>query len=150
MVLGVSFRILDKNDIELVVPIVRELSGFKVSEEVLRKRFLEMVEQNYKCAVMKHKCELIGVCGMWFCTRHYSGKTIEIDHIFIKKEFRNQGLGKKFMQYIYDYAERKGVEAIELNAYLKNEASHRFYNNEGFKALAYHFVKPLNGKWPGE
>ena len=28
---------------------------------------------------------LVGVVGMWFCTRHYSGRSVEIDHVFIEK-----------------------------------------------------------------
>ena len=145
-----SFQLLNKNDIALVVPMICELSSFKVSEELLLQRMSEMINQNYQCAVILSGEQIIGVCGMWFCTRHYSGKSMEIDHVFIKSEYRNQGLGKRFMNWVYDYAESLGIEAIELNTYLKNKPSHRFYENEGFKALAYHFVKSLKGNWPGE
>jgi len=146
----ISYHILDKEDIYLVIPMVSELSEFKVSEEVLKMRFSEMVKQNYECAVMYYKNDLIGVCGMWFSTRHYCGKSAEIDHVFIKKEYRSKGLGRQFMQWIYNYAQNRGVETIELNAYLQNDASHRFYEKEGFRPLAFHFVKSFNGKWPGE
>ncbi len=144
------FELLDKVDIELVVPMIQKLSNFKVSETILKQRFKEMATQNYECAVVYKDEKLIGVCGMWFCTRHYSGKSIEIDHVFIEEAYRNQGLGKKFMHWVYEYANTRGVEAIELNTYVQNHASHKFYINQGFRAMAYHFVKPLAGKWPGE
>lgn len=146
----VSFKILGKRDLSHILPMIQELSDFQISEELLQQRLADMISQNYQCAAILYGEQIVGICGMWFCTRHYIGKSMEIDHVFIKTAYRNQGLGKRFMNWIYNYAESLEVEAIELNTYLKNKPSHRFYKNEGFKALAYHFVKPLGGKWPGE
>jgi len=135
------FEILDPLEINSIIPMVQKLSGFKVSEAVLKARFADMVRQNYECAVVYDEDALIGVSGLWFSTRHYSGKSVEVDHVYIEEAYRNKGLGKRFMAWIYEYAKLKGCEAIELNTYVQNHASHKFYLNEGFQALAYHFLK---------
>ena len=114
MTLDFSFQLLNKSDIGLVVPMIHELSSFKVSKELLLQRMSEMVAQNYQCAVILSGEQMIGVCGMWFSTRHYSGKSMEIDHVFIKTEYRNQGLGKRFMNWIDNYAKSLGGRSYRV------------------------------------
>ncbi|MEP3839032.1 MAG: GNAT family N-acetyltransferase [Algibacter sp.] len=138
-----EFKILEKDQINLVVPLVYKLNDFKVSETVLEQRFSEMINQNYECAVIYDDEKLIGVCGLWYCTRHYSGRSVEPDHVFIDDVYRGQGIGKLFFDWIYNYVSEKGFEAMELNTYVSNYQSHKFYFNEGFKILGYHFIKKL-------
>ena len=137
------FKILEKENIYDIIPLVQKLNGNAETDAVLQTRFSEMVTQNYECAVIYDAEKLIGICGLWFCTRHYSGKSVEPDHVFIDDGYRGQGLGKQFFQWIYSYAKAKGFEAMELNTYVANSPSHKFYFNEGFKILGYHFLKKL-------
>jgi len=136
-----SFTILDKIDILKVVPLVEKLDDFKVPKDVLNERFLEMVQQNYECVVILNKDKIIGVCGLWFCTRHYAGKSVEVDHVYIDEAYRGKGLGKQFFKWIYNYVKHKDCKTIELNTYVSNYPSHKFYYNEGFEILGYHFLK---------
>lgn len=137
------FKIIDKKDIDLVVPLIQKSNDHKIPEAVLKERFAEMVNQNYECAGIFDGETLIGVSGLWFCTRHYSGKSVEPDHVFIEEDYRGKGLGKQFFEWIYNYVKLKGCESIELNTYVSNYPSHKFYHNEGFKILGYHFFKKL-------
>ena len=137
------FKILDKNEINSIIPMVQELSEKKYPNSVLEARFREMVTQNYECAVVYDNEKLIGVTGLWFCTRHYSGKSVELDHVIIDENYRNKGLGKEFMIWIENYVKDKGYEAIELNTYVQNYPSHKFYYNLGFDILGYHFLKNI-------
>ncbi|WP_298554900.1 GNAT family N-acetyltransferase [uncultured Algibacter sp.] len=138
-----EFKIIEKEHINAVVPLVQKLNDFKVSEDVLKQRFSEMITQNYECAVIYDGDKLIGVCGLWYCTRHYSGKSVEPDHVIIDDVYRGLGLGKQFFEWIYAYVSEKEFEAMELNTYVSNYQSHKFYFNEGFKILGYHFLKKL-------
>ncbi|SHJ06657.1 GNAT family N-acetyltransferase [Algibacter luteus] len=141
--MAIQFKILEKDQIFAAVPLVYKLNDFKVTEDSLSQRFSEMINQNYECAGIYDNEKLIGVCGLWYCTRHYSGKSAEADHVYIDDGYRGQGLGKKFFDWIYNYLINKGFETIELNTYVSNNQSHKFYFNEGFKILGYHFLKKL-------
>ncbi|MFV0541299.1 MAG: GNAT family N-acetyltransferase [Aestuariibaculum sp.] len=138
-----DFKILDKKDIEKVIPLVEKLNNYNIPVDVLKIRLTEMVNQNYECAVIYKDNTIVGISGMWFCTRHYAGKSLEVDHVFIDEIFRGNGLGKRFFKWIYDYAKTKGCETVELNTYVGNHPSHKFYYNEGFNILGYHFLKKL-------
>ena len=88
-----QFKIIVPKNIHLVVPLVKKMAKESISDELLLERFQEMVTQNYECVGVFKDEVLVGVAGMWFCTRHYSGRSVEIDHVFIEKSLRNQGIG---------------------------------------------------------
>lgn len=139
------FRILEKEEISYVVPLVEKLNEFKISKTILEVRFLEMMQsQNYECVAIFYEGTIVGVSGLWYCTRHYSGKSAEVDHVYIEEDHRGKGLGKQFFQWIDKYVSKKGYEAVELNTYVGNHASHKFYYNEGFKILGFHFLKKFD------
>ena len=139
----IQFKIIPAESINVVVPLVKKMSNPSITEPLLLKRFKEMVTQNYECIGVYDAEKLVGVSGLWFCTRHYSGRSVELDHVFIEDAYRNKGLGSKFVNWIQRYVKSKGYEAIELNAYIANEPSHKFYERDGFQKLGYHFVKEI-------
>lgn len=138
-----SFRIaiIPASEILTIVPLLEELASANISEAIRRERVLEMASQNYECVGLYDGDLLIGVCGMWFMTRHYAGKSVEADHVIITAEYQGNGLGKKLMQWVYKYAQSKGCLWIELNTFVHNFPSHKFYYNEGFVSKGYHMVK---------
>ncbi|MFK5879430.1 MAG: GNAT family N-acetyltransferase [Flavobacteriaceae bacterium] len=139
---NITIKILAKENIFDIIPLLKQLNE-KTPNDLLKPRLLEMVEQNYECVVMYDKDKLIGICGIWYMTRHYIGKSMEIDHVIIDANYQNQGLGKYFLKWIYKHVKSKGCEASELNAYTSNPKSHKFYYNEGYNIYGFHFLKVL-------
>ena len=138
-----QFRIIPNENFDQIIPLVYELNDAKVSEELLKSRFNEMKSQNYECAGVFYGEHLIGVTGLWFCTRHYTGKSVELDHVYIEPEHRGNGLGKQFMAWIDIYVKERGCNSLELNTYVQNYPSHKFYYNEGYEIWGYHFFKNI-------
>jgi len=138
-----QFRIIPNEDFDQIIPLVYQLNDTKVSKDLLKSRFNEMKSQNYECAGVFHGENLIGVCGLWFCTRHYTGKSVELDHVYIKPEHRGNGLGKQFMAWIDTHVKERGCNSMELNTYVQNYSSHKFYYNEGYEIWGYHFFKNI-------
>lgn len=138
-----SFKIIDKKDINSVIPLIQKLTNNANSNTVLEERFAEMITQNYECAGVFDDEKLIGISGLWFQTRHYCGKSMEVDHVYIDEKHQSKGLGKQFFKWLYNYAKSKGCETSELNTYVQNYPSHKFYYNEGYEILGYHFFKTL-------
>ncbi|QXP60102.1 GNAT family N-acetyltransferase [Olleya sp. HaHaR_3_96] len=138
-----SFKIIEKENINSIIPLVQKLTNNKNSDTILKERFAEMVEQNYECAGVYDGDALIGISGMWFQTRHYAGKSMEVDHVYIEDSYQGKGLGKQFFKWLYSYAASKGCNSSELNTYVQNYPSHKFYYNEGYEIFGYHFYKTL-------
>lgn len=138
-----DIRRLFKEDINTFLPLIQELMGYTFEDSVLRSRFQEMFNQAYECYGIYEGEALIGVFGLWFATRHYAGKTCEPDHVYIKPTSRSKGLGKAVFKWIFDYVKTKECETSELNSYVENYPSHKFYMNLGYDIKGYHFLKKL-------
>ena len=138
-----EIKIVPPNHISTIVPLVKTMAKASVSDAILLQRLKEMTTQNYECVGVFINQRLIGVAGMWFCTRHYSGRSVEVDHVCIEEAYRNRGLGSQLMAWIEDYVKQKGYETVELNTYVENSLSHKFYEELGYHKLGFHYLKSL-------
>jgi GNAT superfamily N-acetyltransferase len=140
---AITFEILASEALPNILPMLVSLNNEAISEKVLAQRLSEMSQQNYSCVGVYDGDQLVGMCGLWFQTRHYAGKSVEMDHVFLQPPYRNKGIGKLLMDYVYDLARHRNCLWVELNTYVHNFASHKFYYNQGFVAKGYHFIKEL-------
>ncbi|PKV49778.1 hypothetical protein ATE84_1815 [Aquimarina sp. MAR_2010_214] len=141
--MDLAFHKILEEDFDIVLPLLQKLMNNQFSDIVLTQRFSEMFEQNYECWGVYLDKKIIGFFGLWFMTRHYVGRSCEPDHVYIDEENRGEGIGRKVFNWIYEYAKSRGCEASELNSYVVNYPSHKFYLNEGYEIWAHHFVKKL-------
>ena len=141
--MDIQFKQLTILDIDLIVDIMIRFSDNNASKEILISRFKDMFTENYECFGVFNADQLIGICGVWYMTRHYSGKSAELDHVYLNESYRGKGIGKQFLKWLYRYLKNNGKEMVELNTYVTNHPSHKFYYNEDFKILGYHFLKKL-------
>ena len=141
--MDIHFQIIQKEFISEIIPLIQEFTDNKFTNDILEIRFNEMFTQNYECIGVFKGDMLIGLCGLWFQTRHYAGKSCEPDHVYIQPEYQGLGLGNKMFDYVEKYCKEKGCESLELNTYVQNTSSHKFYYNLGYKILGYHFFKDL-------
>ena len=141
--MNVRIESIKAEDILDVIPLIRKINQ-KTPLDLLQARMKEMIElPQYECIGMYHEGELIGISGLWYSTRHYIGKTVEADHVVIDERFRNQGLGKILFDWIHEYTQSKGCGAIELNTYVENRKSHKFYYKLGYEIFGFHMLKVM-------
>ncbi|MGI4790551.1 MAG: GNAT family N-acetyltransferase [Janthinobacterium lividum] len=114
-----------------------------IEEDILARRLEEMVGQGYRCAGAYQGGMLVGICGLWIATRFYCGKYIEPDNVVVHPDYRSLGVGQKLMAWVYDYAQSLNCNVVELNSYVSSLRAHKFYFNEGFQILGFHFQKRL-------
>ncbi|MCM4154783.1 GNAT family N-acetyltransferase [Gramella sp. AN32] len=136
-----AFNKILKEDVHIIFPFLKKLAKSPLDEKILKERVEESMTQNYECFGVFLNEKLIGVFGLWFMTRHYVGKSCEIDHIIFDDAYRNKGFGKKMLDFIEDYTKEKGCNAMELNSYVENFPSHKFFMNSGMVARGFHFLK---------
>ena len=135
-----DYKFIAPENILSIMPLLTQVNK-KTPVEVLEKRLKEMVSQNYKCLGIYDGEKLIGICGLWFMTRHYCGRSMEPDHVMIDPAYQNKGIGKQLFEWLFKYADDNGIEATELNTYVNNHGSHKFYFNLGYIIKGYHFVR---------
>ncbi len=139
----ITFKLLKGAAAEIILPYLDIMNQQKVPMDLLKARFSEMLTQHYEAFGIYDGAQLIGCFGLWSMTRHYCGKSVEPDHVYIEETYRSKGIGKQLFEWIEAYGKEKGVTTIELNTYVQNFPSHKFYYNQGFNALGYHFLKKI-------
>lgn len=137
-----EIELIKKENILSIIPLLKILNT-NISEDTLKERLAEMVSQGYECVGVYENKMLIGICGLWILTKYYVGKYIEPDNMVFLPKYRSMGLGKKLMAWVYDYGKSQGCIASELNCYFPNEPGQKFWEREGYKAIAYHYQKSI-------
>ena len=108
-------------------------------ESVLRKTLADAIEAGpyVEGFVFCFEEELAGY-GM--VAKSYStemgGRCVWIEDIYIKPEFRGQGLGTAFLQFVEDRYRNWAVR-LRLEAEEENEKAMSVYRNAGFETLGY-------------
>tara|TARA_R110002050_G_scaffold109799_1_gene221438 strand:+ start:181719 stop:182141 length:423 start_codon:yes stop_codon:yes gene_type:complete len=116
-----------------------------LSFETLLARQKEMFEfSNYQCFGWFEKEILIGVASGWITMRLYSGRQLEIDNVIFNPDFQSKGLGALFIVQIENWASSKSCETVELNTYVNNSRSHKFYFRHKYEILGFHFQKRIS------
>lgn len=135
------------NAIEYQDQIVELLSQLnqKMNREHIEKTLIAMTKlPNYKCFALFENNNLIGVGSGWTTVRIYCGKQLELDNVIIDSKIQSKGYGKYFMNAIKEWSISNDYQSIGLNTYIENSRSHKFYFNQGFKILGFHFENRLS------
>lgn len=139
----VNIKTLTLEHIDQIVELTQQLNP-DMDTELLKSRQVSMFDfENHTCFGCYFNDELVGVLSGWITVRLYSGKQLEIDNVIIDKSMQSKGLGKQILQWIEQWAKVRDCLSVELNTYVHNSRSHKFYFNQGYKILGYHFVKKL-------
>ncbi|MTI30548.1 GNAT family N-acetyltransferase [Xanthovirga aplysinae] len=135
---------LGVDDIELILPLLQQLNP-NLTPEILRSRLSEMFTySHYLClGLLNEEGVVVGISSGWLTTRIYSGKQLELDNVIVDNKLQSNGVGGKFLELINSRAKQMGCETIELNTYVSNDRSHKFYFKQGYKILGFHFQKKL-------
>lgn len=124
------------------ISVVQQLQSSLTSEEY-KQMLPEMIPNGYAQVGVFDGEKCIGISGYWIGTKLYSGKYLEMDNVVIDSEYRSKGIGKMLCDWCIEKAQQNNCKKVMLDAYLENEAAHRFYLREGFIKRGYHFIKTL-------
>ncbi len=138
-----KFSLLKAEDINEIAILGQQLnpSLTVIDVENLLREMFEL--PNYICFGVYKNDKLVGISSAWTTIRFYSGKQLEVDNVIVDSTVQSKGLGKQFFQYIENWAKENNYKTIELNTYVQNFRSHKFYFNLGFSILGFHFWKKL-------
>lgn len=136
-------ELLTKSDLKQIIALTQVLNP-DLSIPQLESRQLEMFAfETYRCFGIRENNQLIAVSSGWLTVRLYSGKQLEIDNVIVNPLIQSTGIGAKFLADIEHWAISNSCKTIELNTYVTNSRSHKFYFNLGYQILGFHFQKEI-------
>ena len=109
--------------------------GEPMSVEKIDKTIAEMKHSHEKGNITIFENEH-GVVGyaiiVFFWSNELGGNVAEIDELYVKSEWRNKGIGTKFLDYLGNRKMFKMV-GLQLEVTPTNERALDYYNRYGFK-----------------
>ncbi|MDE1191538.1 MAG: GNAT family N-acetyltransferase [Arachidicoccus sp.] len=138
----IEFKFLEEDKSQKIISFFQLLSK-DASIGILENRLKEMFQAGYKCIGIFDGDNIIGISGLWILVKYYVGKHIEPDNVVVLPEYRNKGVGNLLMQWIYNYAKETDCVASELNCYVTNSSGQKFWANQGYKIIGFHYQKLL-------
>jgi GNAT superfamily N-acetyltransferase len=139
----VEFRELNRDDSAAIIPLANKLHP-ALDASIISNYLAEMFDlPTYHCFGLWKDGKLVAMSNGWITVRFYSGKQLEVDNVIVDPELRSQGIGKYFFCCIHQWGIQNGCKTVELNTFVQNSKSHKFYFNEGYAILGFHFQKYL-------
>ena len=74
---------------------------------------------------------------------HMPGLYGRVTGLVVDDRYRRQGIGKKLMDFIEQFAREQGAVRMELNSAYRRVEAHAFYESLGYGSDAKRFVKKL-------
>ena len=124
----------EKNVREMIFTIL-ENYGLKVKTDGVDADLFNIVE-NYKEGLfgvieLKDTLALVGSFALF----PLSNSVVELRKMYIKKEFRGNGLGKWVIDFCEAYAQKKGFEEITLETASPLKEAYQLYRAKGYELV---------------
>jgi len=134
------------DDMLTVYEQICELEEITLDLNTFKNIFFNNINQNNNLYYLAE--DSAGLClGFISChvqeLLHHVGKVAEIQELFVKHNYRNQGIGSLLVKHIESLLKEMGCVSYEVTAQNKRIRTHEFYKKENFIASHIKFTKTL-------
>ncbi len=141
--MSADIRILKEQEADLLYPLIEQLNP-GMGRERFDTIFTHMRSVGIQFAGLYNEAgELVAACSYWIGARFYCGRMMHVDSFVVDATRRSGGLGSTLLNWLEETARQEGCTRLILDAYVNNDASHRFYFRQGFSIVGFHFNKML-------
>lgn len=135
----IRIRNITENDCETIVEMIRELASFESLEDQVTAtaedlRRIVFDEELAHCFICDVNGKAAGYCMYYFNISTFKCKKgVYIEDIYVRSEFRGQGLGKAMIQNLALLADEWGCGRLEWMCLDWNTNAQEFYTSLGGK-----------------
>ncbi|MCK4552371.1 MAG: GNAT family N-acetyltransferase [Tenericutes bacterium] len=109
-------------------------SSFEDEQKFEMQRWIErIIKSNILTLGAFHNEILVGICLVVYNLRTKTKHVADINSMYVKKEYRNQGIAKQLIDQSLEACKSKGIEIVNLSVVTINDTAFNLYKQLGFK-----------------
>ena len=130
-----------KQDMPAVLELIKELAIFEKEPNAVEVTLQDLENDGFQTEPLFHTFvaeidnQIIGMALYYYRYSTWKGKTIHLEDLIVKKEFRGTGAGFALYSEIIKQGKIDQVKRIEWNVLDWNEPAIQFYQKSGAKIL---------------
>jgi ribosomal protein S18 acetylase RimI-like enzyme len=130
----INIRKANENDFPAVLSLIKELAEYeKAPEKVTNTDDLMKKEKDlFICYVAEtDDKEIVGMALFFFAYYTWVGKSLYLDDIYIKKEFRKNKIGKSLLKKVFEIARNEDCKRVRWQVLNWNQPAIEVYKKCG-------------------
>lgn len=135
--MNLLIRAATPEDMPKVLELIQELAVFEKEPEAVEISVTDLVRDGFgkhpafTCFVAEVEGKVQGMALCYFRYSTWKGKTIHLEDLVIREDFRQKGLGKALYTQVIRYAKEQGVKRTEWVVLDWNTPARDFYSRTG-------------------
>ena len=127
-------RDINESDYEQVLRLFHEFSAFEQLPEKMINSSEKMKKEKefFHCLVAETaNKKIIGYASYFFCYYTWIGKSLYLDDLFVRSEYRGKGIGTDLIHKVIEKAKETGCHKVRWQVSKWNKPAIDFYTNIG-------------------
>jgi GNAT superfamily N-acetyltransferase len=132
--MDIKIREFGEGDFEQLLSLFKEFSEFEKRPQLMVNNLERMIaEKDYfkGFAAVLPDGQLVGYATYNFVYYTWTGKSIYMDDLYVKPEFRGTGFGKELINSVIDFAKENNCEKVKWQVSHWNVKAKEFYRSLG-------------------
>lgn len=136
-----QIRPAQKKDMAEVLGLIKELATFEKEPEAVVISLSELerdgfgTDKLFDCFVAEVAGKIQGMALFYFRFSTWKGRTVHLEDLIVRKEFRGLGMGVGLYKKVMQFAQSQGVKRVEWVVLDWNEEAINFYEKTGATIL---------------
>ena len=146
-----NIRFAKQSDMPKALELIKELAVFEKEPDAVIVTEKDLIEHGFgknplfTCFVAEKEEEIVAIALIYFRFSTWKGKTVHLEDLIVKQEFRGQGLGTLLLDEVIKYGYSQGVQRICWEVLDWNTSAINFYEKQGAKILKDWYLAQLEG-----
>ena len=132
--MNISIRKATEEDFPSILSLIKELAAFEKSPEKVTNSVEQMKQEKhlFDCLVAETEegC-IVGMAIYFFAYYTWVGKSLYLEDIYIKEQYRNQNLGTSLLKRIFEVARQEDCKRVRWQVLNWNKSAIQMYKKNG-------------------
>ncbi len=135
----INFRLAEKKHLKVALKMMHDfhaIDEYPFNENIIKSLFLGFInnESSGRFWLIETDEKIVGYIVLAFgFSFEYLGRDAFIDEFYIEEKFRDQGIGQKTLDFVFEEAKTLNIKVLHLELERHNMLGQHLYLKNGFK-----------------